>query len=111
MRNAGLRSVGYRRLGLSEQLPQRLVPVSGQQGFIRNVPAPQHARHPGLGTSRGRDLVPETGQVGAGQVGRNPPGWGPVDEAQAEQERLVDVLDRLRLLGQDRSQRGDPDRP
>src|SRR4029079_1014547 len=34
----------------------------------------------------------------------------PVDEPEPEQERLVDVLDGLGLLGQDGGQRRDPDR-
>ena len=35
----------------------------------------------------------------------------PIDEPEAEQERLVDVLDRLDLLGQHRGERLDADRP
>ena len=35
------------------------------------------------------------------EVGRDPALRRPVDEPEAEQERLVDVLDRLDLLGED----------
>ena len=49
--------------------------------------------------------------MGARQVGRDPALRRPVDEPEPEQERLVDVLDRLDLLGQDGGQRRDADRP
>ena len=49
--------------------------------------------------------------MGAGEVGGDPALRRPVDEPEAQQERLVDVLDRLGLLGQDRGQRGHADRP
>ena len=48
--------------------------------------------------------------MGAREVGRDPALGRAVDEAEPEQERLVHVLDRLDLLGQDGRQRGDPDR-
>ena len=60
------------------------------------------ARHVGLAAARRRDLVAEAGQVGAGEVGRDPALRRPVEEPEPEQERLVDVLDRLDLLGSGR---------
>ena len=48
--------------------------------------------------------------MGARQVGGDPALRRAVDEPEPEQERLVDVLDRLDLLGQHGGQRGDPDR-
>ena len=45
-----------------------------------------------------------------GEVGGDPALRRPVDEAEAQQERLVDVLDRLDLLGQDGGQRRHADR-
>ena len=48
--------------------------------------------------------------MGAAEVGRDAALRRPVDEPEPQQERLVDVLDRVDLLGQDGGQRGDPDR-
>ena len=48
--------------------------------------------------------------MGAPEIGRDAALWRPIDEPEAEQERLVDVLDRVGLLGQHGSQRRDPDR-
>ena len=49
--------------------------------------------------------------MGAGKVGRDPALRRSIDEPETQQERLVDVLDGLDLLGQHRGQRGDADRP
>ena len=64
----------------------------------REVP---QAGLPGLGAARRRDLVAEPGQVRPREVGGDAALRRPVDEAEAQQERLVDVLDGLDLLGQD----------
>ncbi len=48
--------------------------------------------------------------MGAREVGGDPALRRPVEEAEPQQERLVDVLDGLGLLGQDGGERGDPDR-
>ncbi len=48
--------------------------------------------------------------MGAGGVGRDAALRRTVEEREAEQEWLVDVLDRLDLLGQDGRQRGNADR-
>ena len=47
----------------------------------------------------------------AGGLGGDPALGRAVEEREPEEERLVDVLDRLDLLGQDRGQRLDADRP
>ena len=46
----------------------------------------------------------------AREVGGDPALRRPVDEPEPEKERLVHVLDRLGLLGQDGRERRDPDR-
>src|SRR5665811_1073647 len=58
-----------------------------------------------------RHVIAKGGQVRPGAVRGHASLWGPVQEADPQQVRLVDVLDRLRLLGQDRRERGHADRP
>src|SRR5262245_45477007 len=82
--------------------------MSGVRWVVRrSVPQPGH---PGLTATRRRDLVAELRQVGASEIRRDPTLRRAIDEPEAEQERLVHVLDGLDLLGQDRGECRDPDR-
>ena len=58
-----------------------------------------------------RHVVAERGEVGPRPVRRDAALRRPVEEADPEEVRLVDVLDGLDLLGEDGRQRGDPDGP
>src|ERR671936_1570562 len=49
--------------------------------------------------------------VGAAEVGNHPAARRALDEAELEEVRLVDVLDRLLLLAEGDRERGEPDRP
>src|SRR5450759_1485041 len=88
----------------------RLVDGDGETGFGtgRRCSLPEA----GLahGPSRGH-VVAEGDQVRPRAVRRHPSLRGPVQEADPEQVRLVDVHDRLDLLGEDRPARRDADRP
>ena len=48
--------------------------------------------------------------MGSGQFGGDPALGRSIDEAESQEERFVDVLDRLDLLGQDGCQGSDTDR-
>src|SRR3990172_3816933 len=89
--------------------------IAGSQSGPRVVSGSRdvrpEARHVGLAAARRRDLEAKAGQVLAGKIRRDPALRRPVDEAEPEQERLVDVLDRLDLLAQDGTERSDPHRP
>src|SRR5207247_11121809 len=65
----------------------------------------------GFGPARWWDLEAEPGQVLAGCFGRDPALRRSIEEAEPQQERLVDVLDRLDLLGEDGTQGRDADWP
>src|SRR5829696_2134093 len=74
----------------------------------RAIPEADHVR---LGPPGRRDLEAEAGQVLACGIGRDAALGCAVEEAEAQQERLVHVLDCLDLLGQDGGKRLDADRP
>ncbi len=76
-------------------------------GLARRVP---QARHVGVAAARRRDLVAEPREVGPGRLRRDPALRRPIEEPEPEQERLVDVLDRLDLLRQHGGERLDADR-
>ena len=92
---------------------KRAAPGMVRPRSARRQVVPQ-GRHVRFRATWRRDLVAEGREMGAGSLGRDPALRGPVEEAEAQQERLVDVLDRLDLLGQDRGQgrdaRPDPTR-
>src|SRR5439155_23956529 len=69
------------------------------------------AERVGFGPARWWDLEAEPGQVLAGCFGRAPALRRSIEEAEPQQERLVDVLDRLDLLGEDGTQGSDADWP
>ncbi len=75
----------------------------GRRGDLRRGRLPE--RRLAVGAT-GRQVVAERREVNPGPLGRHPALRRPVQEADPEEERLVDVLDRLRLLREDRAQGG-----